>query len=106
MIATSGAAASSSSGSLSSRAFMNVAGPRNCGPSTWASRLGVFGIRLEFSQPANTGLEPEGEEREHEAPASGYRRIGLDGRSLWRNRGFTGVIIGGTEQGRQHRRRG
>src|SRR5207248_1293681 len=43
-IAASGATPSSSSGSVSARAFMKVAGPRYCGPFTCASRLGVSGI--------------------------------------------------------------
>src|SRR5712691_12019188 len=50
MTATSGRHSSSSSGSLSNRALRKVAGPRYWGPSTWASRLGVVGIRLQFSQ--------------------------------------------------------
>src|ERR1700675_850995 len=50
MMATSGRHSSSSAGSLNERVLRKVAGPRYWGPSTWASRLGVVGIRLQFSQ--------------------------------------------------------
>ena len=35
---------------VSAGVFIKVAGPRYCGPSIWASRLGAFGIRLQFWQ--------------------------------------------------------
>src|SRR5437016_13635102 len=60
MTATSGCQASSSSGSLNVRALRKVAGPRYWGPSTWASRLGVLGIRLQFSQRLHFTLTKTG----------------------------------------------
>src|SRR5207302_10989683 len=102
--ATSGRHWSSSSGSLSERALRKVAGPRNWGPSTWASRLGVRGIRLQFWQRLHFTLTKTGwGGKKHEAVTNrsghgGHDTCGV--RWLIRRPGSVELRTG---QGGQHR---